>query len=187
MISGSHGWHICPEKPDLKADRKAKGFLSMYPSGSRDAKKGMDFSPVPAASSIRRSTMKKHRALSFGLWLALMPGLAILPASMLRAAEPPIAGAWEGTLDPGAQPKKRILVHISTESDGSLTGAIDYPDQSISGVPITAITYHEPALHFESSSMHTAYDGTMNKDNSKITGTWKDGGAPLALVLTKTP
>ena len=126
--------------------------------------------------------MKKHRALSFGLWLTLtlIPGLAI-------AADPPIVGAWEGTLDPGAQPKKRILVHISAEVDGTLNGTIDYPDQSISGVAITAITYHEPALHFESGSMHAYYDGTMNKDNSKITGTWKDGGGPLSLVLNKTP
>jgi hypothetical protein len=126
--------------------------------------------------------MTRHRALSFGLWLglSLLPGLAI-------AADPPIVGDWEGTLDPGAQQKKRILVHISADTEGSLSGTIDYPDQSISGVAITAITYHEPALHFESSSMHSAYDGTMNKDNSKITGTWKDGGAPLSLILAKTP
>jgi len=132
--------------------------------------------------------MKKHRAFPFGLWLGLtlMLGLAILPALML-AADPPIVGAWEGTLDPGAQPKKRILVHISTESDGSLSGTIDYPDQSVSGVAITAITYQEPTLHFESGSQHAAYDGTMSKDNSKLTGTWKDGGAPLTLILQKTP
>ena len=77
--------------------------------------------------------MKRYRALSFGLWLGLtlMPGLGIVSAPMtVAAAEPPIVGAWEGTLDPGAQAKKRILVHISTEGDGSLSGTIDYPDQS---------------------------------------------------------
>ncbi len=126
--------------------------------------------------------MKRHRTLSLGLWLglSLLPGLAI-------AADLPIVGDWEGTLDPGAQQKKRIVVHISADTEGSLSGTIDYPDQSISGLAITAITYHEPALHFESSSMHAAYDGTVNKDNSKITGTWKDGGAPLRLILNKTP
>src|ERR1017187_28899 len=105
--------------------------------------------------------MKRYRALSFGLWLGLtlMPGLAIMPDSMMAAGEPLIVGAWEGTLDPGAQPKKRILVHISTEGDGSLTGTIDYPDQSISGIGITAITYKEPTLHFESSSIQASYDG----------------------------
>src|ERR1035437_10302719 len=99
--------------------------------------------------------MERHRALPFGSWLALtlMPGLAIMPAPMMVAAEPPIVGAWEGTLDPGAQPKKRILVHISTEGDGSLRGTIDYPD----------------------------------KDTSEITGTWKQGGATLSLILKRTP
>jgi hypothetical protein len=103
------------------------------------------------------------------------------------AAEPPIVGAWEGTLDPGAQPKKRILVHISTAGDGSLMGTIDFPDQSVSGNVITAITYTEPTLHFESRSMQVSYDGAMNKDNSAITGTWKQSGATLSLVLKRSP
>ena len=133
--------------------------------------------------------MKTHRASSFGLWLGLilMPGLGIVPAPVTIAGEPPIVGAWEGTLDPGAQAKKRILVHISTAGDGSLMGTIDYPDQSVSGDGITAITYKEPALHFESRSMQAFYDGTMNKGNSEITGTWKQGGATLSLILKRTP
>jgi len=133
--------------------------------------------------------MKRHRASSFGLWLGLtlMPGLGIVPAPMMLAGEPPVVGAWEGTIDPGAQPKKRILVHISTEGDGSLRGTIDYPDQSTSGIGITAITYKEPTLHFESSTMQASYDGTMNKDNSEITGTWKQSGATLSLILKRIP
>jgi len=133
--------------------------------------------------------MKRHRALSSGLWLGLtlLPGLAIVPGPMLAAGEPPIVGVWEGTLDPGAQPKKRIVVHISSEGDGSLRGTIDYPDQSTSGIGITAISYQEPALHFEINTMQASYDGTMNKDNSQITGTWKQGGAPLSLILKRTP
>jgi uncharacterized protein len=133
--------------------------------------------------------MKRRRALSSGLWLGLtlMPGLAIVPGPLLVAGEPPIVGAWEGTLDPGAQPKRRILVHISAEGDGSLRGTIDYPDQSTSGIGITAITYREPALHFEIGTMPASYDGTMNNDNSQIAGTWKQGGATLSLILKRTP
>jgi hypothetical protein len=84
-------------------------------------------------------------------------------------------------------PKKRIIVHISAAQDGSLSGTIDYPDQDTSGIQITAITYKEPTLHFESSSSLTVYDGTMNKDNSRITGTWKQAGENLNLVLKQTP
>jgi hypothetical protein len=42
-------------------------------------------------------------------------------------------------------------------------------------------------LHFESSTIQVSYDGTMNKDNSEITGTWKQGGATLSVILKRTP
>jgi hypothetical protein len=120
------------------------------------------------------------------LCLVLVLGFAGVPTMM--AADPsPIIGNWEGTLDPGAQLKKRIVVHIAAAEDGSLSGTIDYPDESASGALITAINYKEPALHFESNSGQISYDGTMNKENSEIVGTWKQGASPLSLTLKKTP
>jgi hypothetical protein len=136
----------------------------------------------------RRSTMRKHRASFLALWLGLMLmfGLRIVPIHLMAADPPPVIGSWEGTLDPGTQPKKRMRVHISAASDGSLSGTIDFPDQNTSDILITAITYKEPALHFESSPIQGVYDGTMNKDNSEISGTWKQFGVPgLSLVLKR--
>jgi hypothetical protein len=122
-----------------------------------------------------------------GVGLTLMLGLRLVPTLAMAADTQPIVANWEGTLDPGAQPKKRIVVHITASQDGSLSGTIDYPDQDTSGILITAITYKESTLHFESSSIQGSYDGTMNKDSSEITGTWKQGGAPLSLILKRTP
>ena len=114
----------------------------------------------------------------------LSMGPRIVP--IVRAADPsPIIGDWEGTLDPGAQPKKKVVVHITATPDGILSGTIDYPDESVSGVLITAIQYKEPALHFENSSGGVSFDGTMTKGNLEITGTWKQGAAPLSLTLKK--
>jgi hypothetical protein len=78
-------------------------------------------------------------------------------------------------------------VHISAAQDGSLSGTVDYPDQDTSGIQIAAITYKEPTLHFESSPSLTVYDGIMIKDTSSITGTLKQVGASLNLVLQRTP
>jgi hypothetical protein len=131
--------------------------------------------------------VKRHLA-SFGLCIGFVLILILGIVPNMMAAEPsPIVGNWEGTLDPGAQPKKRIVVHISAAQDGSLSGTIDYPDESASGALITAINYKEPALHFESNSGQISYDGTMNKENSEIVGTWKQGASPLRLTLKKTP
>ena len=133
--------------------------------------------------------MKKPQVSSFVLCVGftLMLGLRIVPTLAMAADTQPIVANWEGTLDPGAQPKKRIVVHITASQDGSLSGTIDYPDQDTSGILITAITYKEPTLHFESNSIQGSYDGTLNKDNSEITGTWKQGGPGLNLILKRTP
>jgi len=132
--------------------------------------------------------MKTRRALSFAIGLELMLAIGLAwPDAPLRAADPPpIVGDWEGTLNPGAQPKQRVVVHISQSQDGTLSGKIDYPDQDTSGVLITAITYKELALHFESQPSLVSYDGAMSKDNSEISGNWTKAGASIALVLKRS-
>jgi hypothetical protein len=88
--------------------------------------------------------MKRQQSF-FGLcvFFVLIFGLAIVPT--VKAADPsPIIGNWEGTLDPGAQPKKRIVVHIAAAQDGSLSGTIDYPDESASGTLSQPLTIRNP-------------------------------------------
>jgi hypothetical protein len=133
--------------------------------------------------------MKKPCASSFALFagLTLMFALGMVPALTMAQATRSIVGDWSGTLDPGAQPKKRIVVHISAGQDGTLSGTIDYPDQDTSGIQITAITYKKSILHFESIPSLTVFDGTMSADKSTITGTIKQAGASLDLVLKRTP
>ena len=45
----------------------------------------------------------------------------MMPAPTMAADATLIVGSWEGTLDPGAQPKKQIAVHIAVAQDGDLT------------------------------------------------------------------
>jgi hypothetical protein len=122
-----------------------------------------------------------------GVALAVLITLSVAPSPALAADPQPIIGNWEGTLDPGAQPKKRIVVHITADQEGTLSGTIDYPDENSSGVMITAITFKAPALHFESNASLAVYDGAMSKDTTQISGSWKQNGKALDLVLKKTP
>jgi hypothetical protein len=132
--------------------------------------------------------MKNHHALrlQLGLALALIFVLALAPTLTMAADPPRIVGTWEGVLDPGAQPKKHVVVHISADQDGTLGGTIDYPDQEVSGIQITAITYKAHILHFESTPNLSSFDGTLNKEDTEIAGTWKQGGTPLTLTLKRT-
>jgi hypothetical protein len=133
--------------------------------------------------------MKRPRASSFALFagLTLTFVLGMVPARTTAQNTRPIVGDWSGTLDPGAQPKKQIVVHISAAQDGTLSGTIDYPDQDTSGIQMTGITYKNSILHFESTPSLTVYDGTMSADKLTITGTMKQAGASLDLVLKRTP
>lgn len=132
--------------------------------------------------------MKVSRASWFARCLGLILTLGWTAVPLLTATDAqPVVGNWEGILDPGAQAKKRILIHITADQDGSLHGTIDYPDENASGIAITAITYKDLTLHFESSQIQSSYDGHMNKNNSEFNGKWQGGGAGLNLVLTRTP
>ncbi len=84
--------------------------------------------------------MNKYVALSLwlGLGVVLILALGMMPAPTMAADTTLIVGSREGTLDPGAQPKKQIVVHIAVAQDGTLSGTIDYPDQDSSGILITA-------------------------------------------------
>ena len=126
--------------------------------------------------------MRKLRAL-----FALVLGFVILLTLAAAQNTKLVVGDWEGTLDPGAQAKKRIVVHIGAAQDGSLSGTIDFPDQDTSGIAMTAITFKEPALHFESTPSLIVYDGTMGGDKSSIAGTLKQAAQSLDLVLKRTP
>ena len=121
------------------------------------------------------------------MWVALVwaLGAATLVANATDTA--PIVGDWTGTIDPGAQAARQIVVHIAQQQDGTLTGTIDFPDQSMSSIAVTAITFRQSVLHFESGSIQTVYDGTMNLEKSQIAGTLKQAAATVSLVIKRTP
>ena len=133
--------------------------------------------------------MRKHRVSRYRpgwrLALVLVLGLTALPALSPGEKPPIVVGDWDGVLDTGTQGKLRVVIHITQADDGSFGGSLDSSDQGANGIPITTLTYKEPALHFESASIRGAYDGRLNKNNSEISGDWAQGGGKLPLNLKR--
>lgn len=128
--------------------------------------------------------MKKQHAVVSKSWmwmLALMLSALVLG---IAVAAPAIVGDWSGAISTGSN-SLRAVIHVALDKDGKLTATMDSPDQGVTGIPISSISYKEPALHFEIEKFGASYDGTMNKDNSGIAGTWKQGGASLPLNLKR--
>jgi hypothetical protein len=145
----------------------------------------MDFSAATNCK-LGRMQMKTRRAFT-GLRYAaaLLLVLGVVSVVSMAAARPAVVGDWNGVLDVGGGNSLHLVVHVTQKDDGSLTGTLDSVDQNANGIPMTAITYKDGALHFECSSIGGSYDGKM-KGDSEIDGTWSQGGGSLALNLTKS-
>lgn len=125
--------------------------------------------------------MRKVMVISLLVILLLAQGIQV---SAQDGVNSDIAGIWAGALQvPGAQ--LRIVFHISRNSDGSLTSKMDSLDQGVMGFPTDRTTFNGRDLHIELTAAQATYDGVMNDAGTEIAGNWKQGGASLALNLTR--
>jgi hypothetical protein len=91
-----------------------------------------------------------------------------------------IDGAWIG----GAS-RLRFILHIITYEDG-MTAEHDSPDQNAFGIPVTTITRGGAMLKFEIKPTRGSFEGNINPEKTTISGTWKQGGSSMPLVLKRT-
>jgi hypothetical protein len=134
--------------------------------------------------------MKKQQTVRKGTWVgvlvlmvaALAMGTALAAPAPVPA--PTVVGDWNGALNTGGG-SLRVVIHVAQDKDGKLTATMDSPDQNATGIAISSIAYKEPAVHFEIEKFGAGYDGTMSKDNSEITGNWKQGAASLPLTFER--
>jgi len=116
------------------------------------------------------------------LLLAVASGIVL--ASSASAPTPAVVGDWNGAISPGSG-SLRVVIHVAQSNDGKLTATMDSPDQGATGIAMSSITFKDSALHFEIEKFSVAYDGAMNKDNSEISGTWKQGTASVPLTFKR--
>lgn len=127
---------------------------------------------------------RKTRLVS-GIVLPVLAAIVLVVRSATAAPAPPVVGDWQGALSANGA-TLRLALHITQDKDGKLGGTMDSLDQNAMGLPITAITFNAPDLHFEIGSVGGIYDGKIGKDNPEIAGQWQQGPASLPLTFTKT-
>lgn len=93
-----------------------------------------------------------------------------------------IIGDWKGTLSVQGM-SLDIIFHISKDGDG-FAGTMDVPAQGAMGIPVTTVTFADGEFNLAIEAMAMSYAGKL--EGSKITGTYKQGGMDLPLVLEKT-
>jgi uncharacterized protein (TIGR03435 family) len=114
--------------------------------------------------------------------LLVLGMVAFAALSVVSLAAQEIAGSWQGTIPFGKG--LRIVVKIANDAGGVKTTLYSI-DQGGQPIPATKTTFSGGTLNLEIATLGAHYDGKLGSDGSTITGTFTQGGNPVALVLTK--
>jgi hypothetical protein len=123
--------------------------------------------------------------LACGLVFAF--AIAITPVLLHAAAAPApaVIGNWEGSISAGEQ-SLRLVIHVTQDKDGGLTGTMDSLDQGANGIPLNNVSFKDPKVHYEIGGTYPGfYDGSYDKAKDEISGHWQQAGQDLTLNLKR--
>jgi len=86
----------------------------------------------------------------------------LLAGRAVAAAEPPVAGSWEGRLVLG-DAGLRLLFNFTADSQGRLTGTLDSPDQGAYGIALDSVTFRERVLRCEVKRISGVYANLIDR------------------------
>jgi hypothetical protein len=85
-------------------------------------------------------------------------------------SEAELSGHWTGTLPGRYGLHLRVVFNIAQLPDGTLSGTLDSPDQSLFAMPFEVTTFAAPNVHLESKTANCVFDGKLLE--GKLSGTW---------------
>jgi len=117
----------------------------------------------------------------------LFYGLLISLLLAVSARAQTVEGDWQGTLKVSAG-EVRLVLRVTKDEKGGLKATLDSPDPNAKGIPVTSISFVEPALRFEIQEIGS-FEGAIDKELATISGTWTvaatQGGGTVPLVLKR--
>jgi hypothetical protein len=96
-----------------------------------------------------------------------------------------LQGVWEGVLDVPGNGPLHLRFNFTKNADGSIAGAVDSPDQGVSGLAVNSIARTGDTVKMEVKTVGGSFSGTLNKDASAMEGTWSQGGGTLPLTVQR--
>ena len=99
---------------------------------------------------------------------------ALVLVMICLAESQDVTGDWQGILNTGTT-RLRLVLHISKDSAGNLAAILVSVDQSSKGIPVSSISLKDSKLKFAVDPIQGSYQGKLNTDGTKISGTWYQG------------
>ncbi len=113
---------------------------------------------------------------------------ALASPSAIQAAPVPgrrVIGSWIGTLQIGPS-QLRIVFNIKADSAGAMSATLDSPDQGATGIPVSGVVLKGDSLMLGVLAIGGGYAGRLEAGDTTITGTWKQGGMSLPLIVRRS-
>ena len=96
-----------------------------------------------------------------------------------------VVGKWQGTLANGMGGEIRVVLKIQRSPEGALTATMDSPDQNSSDIPVAKITVENLKVSLDVSAVKGSYEGVLDGQKDEMSGTWRQSGQEIPLVLKK--
>src|ERR1700693_1455317 len=129
------------------------------------------------ASHARGSAAGGRRIRQVSRFLLVAIAIFTFSTGRATAQETTVAGGLEGTWEGILGGRLHLIVTIAKASSGELTGQLNSVDQNAM-LPIEKASQDGSQVRFEVSRVGGAYQGTMTKDGSEISGAWTQTGVP---------
>lgn len=94
-----------------------------------------------------------------------------------------LAGHWRGTIR-AAGSELGLIVHFD-EAGAGWKGTLDVPAQGAAGLPIDEVRVVDGELRLTLNRLKASFQGVLNATRNEASGTWKQAGSSLELVLKK--
>jgi len=124
----------------------------------------------------------RHRFVSANVVCGVIVALLwCLPAR----AQVSVEGLWEGSIElPGSALQIRVEFR---RAEGALHATIDIPQQGAAGLPLQAVRFEAPQVHFELQAGPglAVFDGKL--EGEKITGSFSQAGQTFPFSLERKP
>jgi RNA polymerase sigma factor (sigma-70 family) len=154
---------------------------------------------LPAIDAVYQAALNAEGTEMSGTWKQLKRSfpLELKKTSEADRVEEPLAadqyaprpdsdlqGAWEGALNVG-NAELRLVVRIAEPAAETFQAQMDSVDQGVKNLPITTMTYHKPAIHFEMTGINGVFEGKVNDRDDQMKGTWTQLGNKYPLTFKR--
>ncbi len=99
---------------------------------------------------------------------------ALVLVMICLAESQDVTGDWQGLLNTGTT-RLRLVLQITKNSAGNLTAILVSVDQGGKSIPVSSISLKDSKLKFAVDPIQGSYQGKLNTDGTKISGTWFQG------------